>query len=945
MVEKMNKKRIILRLAVALLFFSGLLLTFFCTWQSGVTIQLGADTTTSLNVFYDNGAIADYRFDDNHMSSTYNVNIGEQSIYVPIPVENMNRLRIDFGTIPSTISLSKITLHVSPYQEYIFSGEALKEYMPVTNDIENITQDGDVVVYQVTGQDGFIAAKEDLLGAVPISNTNNALLWGVCSILAAVVLAFIDVILRYVVGLCVRIVQNVKNVWNSVCSPQSFGQIVGGIALCLITAVGIALLIDGVILKLIYWLATALSMDTLSRYFTAGQNFSLIRAVFFFNIVFVGMLVCWLGKKKAVRWRYLLAGVLLVLMTIGKYTGSSLGFYDGMLMGNTDEYDCSTLLGIPQGIRGDEWATEKPYYFAQVNGGDDLPYYNYNMMLEGADMVVHAFAPVKDIITLFRPSLLGFLFLPAENAFAFYWWAKLIALFMASFEICRLLSNKVKYGVFGAIIISCAPAIRWWLSQSSTEIYIYGFFALVCYSNYLNSRKKISEYLLLIGVFYFLTCYIFTIYPACQVPMAYIMLAIVIWITYKNWDKNPFSLKRIACYIIATIPFAAIIIRFLIMSGPALKKMLNTVYPGTARPWVSLDPEYPLYQLINPFTAIIQHPNFSNSCEISQFYCFAAVLIPLVIWLTYRYRKKMLLPSLLCGMSTFLLVIAWMPQIPFLNKATLLSMSYPVRILIPCGIGYTWTIISLLPMMEQEILGLSRKKSIIFSSSAWMFLLIASTNSEKVFQYFLSFRFGTFLLICIITIFCFMGYLLMQGGKKACISFMGLLCALNFISTICIDPITFGTDSMFEKTTMQEIRRLDDEDSGRWMVSGSPTIGNLVTAQGVARVSGTYYYPDWEMMEIIDPIHEFEQYWNQFAHIDMRLTIGDNEISILDYEKSEKVDGTNRIVYINIDTAKELGVKYIFTCVGVPEELVEDGQLKLVYDDPIDTWDIYKIID
>lgn len=941
----MNKKRIMLRLAVALLFFCGLVLTFFCTWQSGVTIQLCADTTTSLSVFYDNGATADYRFDENHMSSTYNVNIGEQSIYVPIAVENMNRLRIDFGTIPSTISLSKITLHVSPYQEYTFSGEALKEYMPVTNDISSITQDGDVVIYQVMGQDGFIAAEEDLLDAVPISNSDNAVRWILCSILAAVVLAFIDVILQNLIGLCAKIVQNVKRAWNSVHNPQSFGQIIGGIALCLIAAVAIALLIDGVLLKLLYRLAARLSMDTLSRYFAAGQKLSLIRATFFFNLTFVGMLACWLGKKKVVRWRYLLAVVLLVLMTIGKYTGSSIGFYDGMLVGNTEGYECSTLLGIPQGIRGDEWATEKPYYFAQVNGGHDLPYYNYNMMLEGADMVVHAFAPVKDIITLFRPSLLGFLFLPAENAFAFYWWAKLIALFMASFEICRLLSGRVKYGVLGAIVFSFAPAIRWWLSQTLAEILIYGFWAVICYAYYLKAEKRGLRILSLIGVFYFLTCYIFTIYPASQVPIAYVLLAIVIWILYKNWDKKPFAKRRVVSYIIAAIPFMAIIVRFIIMSGPALKIMLNTVYPGAERPWISLEWEYPLYQLINPFTALIQHPSFSNSCEISQFYSFAVVLVPLVIWLTYRYRKKMLLPALLCGASTFLLAVAWIPQIPLLNKVTLLSMSYPVRILIACGIGYTLTIVSLLPMMEQEICGITRKKSMVLAGIAWMLLLIAATNSEKVFQYFLAFRFGTFLLVCTITLFCFMGYLLLQGGKKACMCFMSVLCALNIASTICIDPITCGTDSMFEKTTMKAICQLDAEDSGRWMVSGSPTISNLVTAQGVARVSGTYYYPDWDMMEIIDPKHQYENYWNQYAHIDMRLTTGENKVSIIDEEKSAKVDGTNRIIYIDMETAKKLEIKYIFTCVGIPDEYIQSGQLQLVYQDSVDPWTIYKIME
>ena len=142
---------------------------------------------------------------------------------------------------------------------------------------------------------------------------------------------------------------------------------------------------------------------------------------------------------------------------------------------------------------------------------------------------------------------------------------------------------------------------------------------------------------------------------------------------------------------------------------------------------------------------------------------------------------------------------------------------------------------------------------------------------------------------------------------------------------------------------MQAIRQLNAEDPGRWMVSGSPTISNLVSAQGVARVSGTYFYPDWTMMEIIDPNHEYEHYWNQYAHIDMRLTDGDMHIDIIEEEISEKVQGLTRIIYIDLETAKKLGIKYIFSAVDVPEDMIASGQVKVVYKDLVDSWKIYKI--
>ena len=115
-------------------------------------------------------------------------------------------------------------------------------------------------------------------------------------------------------------------------------------------------------------------------------------------------------------------------------------------------------------------------------------------------------------------------------------------------------------------------------------------------------------------------------------------------------------------------------------------------------------------------------------------------------------------------------------------------------------------------------------------------------------------------MILIVVLFSYMGYAILRGGTKRIRQLAMLLVFLAIGSTSMVNPITQGMDSMFEKTTMAKIREIDAVDSGRWMVSGSPTISNLVTAQGVARTTGTYYYPDWTMMEIIDEKHQFEDY-------------------------------------------------------------------------------------
>ena len=170
-----------------------------------------------------------------------------------------------------------------------------------------------------------------------------------------------------------------------------------------------------------------------------------------------------------------------------------------------------------------------------------------------------------------------------------------------------------------------------------------------------------------------------------------------------------------------------------------------------------------------------------------------------------------------------------------------------------------------------------------------------------------------------------------------------MLLFISIISTIFVNPITYGTDSMFEKNEMKEVRELSRENEGRWMVSGNATIANLVTAQGVKRTSGTYYYPDKKMMEIIDPDDKYENMWNQYAHIDMRLTDGKNYITQYDEEQGAELGGTDRIVYINLDTAKKIGIKYIMSKYDIPRVYIESGSVEQVYYSEIDAWGIYEV--
>lgn len=927
-----KRKHTFVILSIAMILVIVGIIEIFFTPQ--VEIDIEADRSIAVDLFYDNGQIGEYSFDDQHLSDQQGIGQGKNKTYFKIPADRMNKIRIDFGCVPCRVKIYKIKFFISPFQIKSLDGKQISSLFREENDISSSIIDQDrSVSYVISGKDGYIAATSELLQeATEQINYLMILYIG----LAFVVLVGVGGIIRWVNK------DNIKIILYRIYQKNNIIQIILKVVSSAIVSIIAGLIVENVVLHLIYKVVYNLGMQTLTKYFAAALIFSWRRVNFFSILFFVALLVVCLGAKKSLKYRYVLAAVLLALMTIGGYTGSSIGYYDNMLKNNTEDYQCSTLLGIPQGIRGDEWATEKPYYFAQQNGIEDAPYFNHSLMLDGADMVVNAFAPIKDVITLFRPSLLGFLILPADNAFAFYWWWKLIALFMASLELCHLISARWKYSIIGATVILFSPPNQWWMSQAVIETMAFGSFALICYQKCLTTNRRWSKYLWMLAVYYFLTGFVLTMYPASQIPFAYIYLAILLWILHIHREKKPFSKSYILIYLITAIPYAIVLLRFITMSGKAINILLGTVYPGTNRTWSTLSWKYEFYQLINLFTSSIRHPDFLNSCEISQYFSFSIVVIPFMIYLCLK-KKKIKSAKLIFLFSIFLFVITWMPEIPMLNKITLLNMSYPVRITMGYGLGFVLTIIALLPQLENDDFGLSSYAARICVGIGCIVLTIIAFQIPEVSEYMEAIRAGKILLVFAMLCFSTMAYWFVTGGRKNCNRFAIALVLINVISTAFINPVTQGTDSMFQKTTMQAIRQINSEEKGRWMVSGSPTIANLVTAQGVSRTSGTYYYPDWTMMKLIDPEEQYVDLWNQYAHIDMRLTTGQNKVTSYDDMRNSELDAVNRIVYINLETAHKLGIKYVFTMLEIPQEMEEDERVILRYEDPVDNWKIYEI--
>ena len=160
--KKNIRTNIIRRLIVFLL---TLCIAFICIEQiysPHILLSLQVNKACDLNVFYDNGAVNGYCFDDEHVAQTSSLSPGEQTVKVYIPRESMKRLRLDFGNEPCNVELYALSFVSNVLVSYDYAAEEIFYSFKTLNDISWCDYKDGVAMYTVSGTDGHIAALSSL---------------------------------------------------------------------------------------------------------------------------------------------------------------------------------------------------------------------------------------------------------------------------------------------------------------------------------------------------------------------------------------------------------------------------------------------------------------------------------------------------------------------------------------------------------------------------------------------------------------------------------------------------------------------------------------------------------------------------------------------------------------------------------------------------------------
>lgn len=600
------------------------------------------------------------------------------------------------------------------------------------------------------------------------------------------------------------------------------------------------------------------------------------------------------------RYRYLIALTIWILCILFELNGSSVAEWCAFL--GLDPDSCGLLIGTSRGIRTDEWATYTPMMLSQqFNASGSYPYFSEIIRGTTTDTFIVYGLPVKDIAVLFRPFHWGFLFLDFAKGFSFYWCGRIIALFLVSFEMGMLITKKnKKYSFFTAVLMTLSPTVQWWLGVNClVEMLVFGQLAILLIYHYMNTENLRYRILFGIGLIFCAGGFILSVYPAWQITIGYIILALLIWIVLENWKNFRFRAKYdIPLILICLLILATGMVYIFTKSAEMISATSASVYPGQR---ISSGGGYGLQAFRWPgnFFFSIFSGNMQNPCESTSFIDFAplGILMSLYVLLREKTRDKLLI--ILLAFHAFLTAHTIWILPALLTKITMLNNVAAGRVIQVIGILDIFLLFRSMTLLK------TRPGRIPSAGISLVFAGILTIINGYLYSNYLS---KTLLVGLFLAVWAGCYLFLTEKKKPEGILIVPYLTLLLFISGGLVNPVQKGFDFLYGNDLMKEIQDIvEDDPNGLWICDNVGYPMNDFSIMGGARtIDSIHIYPDLERWALLDETGKYEDVYNRYAHI----------TTILQKEPTEfTLDGMVDAFTLHLDTddLEKLNVTYILS--------------------------------
>ncbi len=558
----------------------------------------------------------------------------------------------------------------------------------------------------------------------------------------------------------------------------------------------------------------------------------------------------WLFRK-----RFMLGLLLFLLLVLGKFNGSSYGMWNTYIEPNYPVSSLNSIMAPIRGIRSDEWLVNSPHVLSEFD--NNFAYYNSFSRSVPTDMFTTLPVPIKSIMIVTKPFLIGYLFLGKDYGMSFYWWGRLIVLFLVTFEFFRIFTkDNRKLSLLGTILVTFSPAIFWWYSQYLVEQLIGSNLAIIMFYYLLHSKEKKKKILYSVGIGLGFLIFFFTLYPAWLIPLGYFYLILALYILYEYHKLEKIKLKDLAYLLIPISIFLVFLIIFFMKSYDTYKIISSTIYPGGR---ISLGNVGFKNLFYYPISILFPYLNIDNPCEASTFYSFFPFSIILTLYLIIKERKDNILLISLIGLVTLFILDTLLPIPSIIAKLTLLSKVPGERLVVI--ISYILVFITILTLNKIKLTKKSRNTLLILS--VIISLIVTYFSYKELFA-------NHGIKVFIVGSFCLIVLIALMLTKKENLLLLSTI-FICLLSTIWVNPLMKGFSGIYEKPIAKELEKYKDEDK-KWILLDSIFLPNYFIANGLKVVNSTNVYPNMDFYHLLDKELKYEDIYNRYAHVEIRLT-------------------------------------------------------------------------
>ncbi|MCI7768238.1 MAG: hypothetical protein MSJ26_09730 [Oscillospiraceae bacterium] len=566
------------------------------------------------------------------------------------------------------------------------------------------------------------------------------------------------------------------------------------------------------------------------------------------------------------------------------------------------------VLGISRDIRSDEWLVETPRRIS----GSYSDYGPENHIMRGTENKnLPASNLYKGYSALYNPFNWGFLLFGPEYGMSWLWCGLYIMSFMVSFELSLILSKgKRFYALLGAVLISLSSFSLWW-SIMTYSVSMQGI--IVCAYHFINTDSRKKRILLAVCFSFAFSFFVCSLYPAWQVPLAYILMAFAAWLLLDYFDRIR-SFKAADWLILgaAVVFSASVILAYLYDMRDYTQGIMGTVYPGARFDTGG----FSLSKIFcYPQSLFYSFHDTGNNSEAGVFYC----LFPIPIIFSAYIAVKQIIAKI-------------KDKSVRMDKLNLCLLAVGIFLITYCTVGFPKWLAGITLMSYSTAL-----RAVDFISLLCIYMMIRhfSEDNEKfrlplgvcaiitfisviISMYYSQTLYPTYLtqiLTAISALLTFgfgMAYFTRISEKNRNF-ILSIVMTVNIIGGITVLPINRGADALLKKpasAAVQSIVRNDKE--AKWAACNDIVSGQFLAANGAPCITSVNYMPNFQLWNTLDKDGAYNDIYNRYCHVSMIFT---------DEPTSFDLIGADLIrVNLSYEDMDDAQIKYLFSLSPIYED-------------------------